>query len=136
MVDPLSIVGVAEEGVSICIKVISILKRFISTVKNAKKDMIHLLKRVERIRNVLALLRYLMLELIKTSQRDMQLAMDISECEATMKDLMQLVNEVVAGRQQFVSFYWAAKKSAADKMVLRLREEEGHIMNIVTLIGT
>lgn len=136
MVDTLSVVGFATEGLSICIKVIGILKRYASAVKNVKKDLVALLKRVERMRNVFGLLRSLLLELRKTSQKEMQLEIDKAECENTMNELLTLASNVEKKKQILAGIQWGTKKSSAVRLTEKLREQEEQIINIATIIGT
>lgn len=136
MVDPLSVVSLATESLSICIKVISILKSYASAVKNVKRDLVALLKRVERMRNIFGLLRSLLLELCKTSQKSMQLELDIAEWEKTMNELLTLANDVEKVKQIIAGLHWGAKKSSAVKLTQKLREQEEQIVTIVTIIGT
>lgn len=136
MVDPLTVVSLATEGLSICVKVVGILKRYAAAVKNVKKDLMALLKRVERMRNIFGLLRSLALELSKTSQKTMQLEIDQAECETTLEELSTLANEIQAKKQLMASLTWASKKNSAVKLTMKLRELEEDIINIVTVIGT
>lgn len=138
MIDPLTAVNLATEGLSICIKVISILKRYASAVKNVKQELVDLLKRVEHMRNLFGLLRSLSLtlELHKTQQSLMQLEIDKKEYEQTMEDLLSLASEVVAKKTFFAGLYWGTKKNAAVRLTEKLRHQEEQIINVVTIIGT
>ncbi|EXJ65398.1 hypothetical protein A1O7_01739 [Cladophialophora yegresii CBS 114405] len=136
MPDTLTVMSLATESLSICIKVVSILKQYASAVKTVKKDLVALLKRVERMRNVLGLLRSLALELSKTSQKSVQLEIDRAECENTMDELLTLAKEVEAKKQIMSGLSWGAKKSSAAKLTRELREIEEDIINVVTVVGT
>ena len=134
-IDPLSVVSLTAEGLSICVKVISILKKYASAIKHVKTDILELIKRVERIRNVSGLLRMFSLELWKTKYSSMQIEIDEAEYMKALNQLKALAEDVETKSPIAAGLFWGSKKSTAQALIKRLRELEDDIVHVVSIIG-
>lgn len=138
MIDPVSATSLAVELTAICIKVVKQLKETIETMKKAREDLLELLNRTERMRNILELLRTLLLELARTPHRDMAIGLNTEACRRTMDELQSLADKIAGTKLAHPllgAVQWARYKGEAMELVTRLRSQETDVVNTLVIIG-
>jgi hypothetical protein len=138
MIDPLTATSLAVELAASCVKAAKLIKNAIETMKKVREDLLELLNRTERMRNILELLRNLLRELLDTPHKDMAIGLNEAACYQTMTELKELATNI-AGTKLSSSFLagaqWLHYQSKARDLVRKLRDQETDIVNILVIIG-
>jgi hypothetical protein len=138
MMDPISASSLAIELTIICVHAIRQIKKAVETVKKVRQDLLELLSRTERMRNILELLRTLLRELRNTPHRDMEIILNDSACRQTMRELEALANKIASthfSSSILAGAQWLSHRSKAIEMVEKLRSQETDIVNVLVIIG-
>lgn len=139
MVDPLTASELASTGISICLHAAKGLKKLVENIKNVKKDLVELVREMERYRTVLGLLKVMTRELLRTKFKDMELGINREEVMATLKTIHRVSNSIAATEQKsgqiMAGINWTFKKSEAERLVVKLRKEQEELMVVVGLIN-
>ncbi|KAK5941952.1 hypothetical protein PMZ80_005903 [Knufia obscura] len=137
--DPVTLATLVGSSIYSLIDVVKLLKGVAETVKDAREDLGELLRRSERTRNILELLRITSRELDKTRFRDMNLAMDLTKFEQTMKQLLNFARDVVGKKAKVglaVRLNWVTKKSEVKVLSDRMAEHEREILDVLMIVNT
>jgi hypothetical protein len=138
MTDPVSAVSLAVELSVACARAVTLIKKAIETMRRVREDLLELLNRTERMRNILELLRNLLRELCNTPHYDMAIGLNEFACRQTMTELEALANNI-AGTKLTSSFLagaqWLLYQGKARDLVKKLRDQETDIVNILVFIG-
>ena len=124
MIDPVSATSLAVELTAICIK--------------AREDLLELLNRTERMRNILEVLRTLLLELARKPHRDMAIGLNTDACRRTMNELQSLADKIAGTKLAHPLLgvvQWARYKGEAMELVAKLRSQETDVVNTLVIIG-
>jgi hypothetical protein len=139
MAEVLPAITIAVEGFSLCVKATSVLNKFSRDAKAAQQDLVDILQRVERTKNLLELVRVALVELKNTGISDLSLALDGQGMQATLNDVLQLAAVTAAGQAQlgvYKRLLWAVKKSTAKQLLRRLEGQERDLLGVLTAINT
>lgn len=137
--DPASTTVLAIDLAGICVKVVKELKKAIEKMKRVREDLLELLNRTERMRNILELLRILLRELHDTPHKDMAIGLNESACKQTMTDLESLADKIARTKlsSKFLAgAQWLQYQGKAQELIRKLRDQETDIVNILIVIGT
>lgn len=137
MIDPLSAAALAAELATACVKTVKVIKGIIEATKKIKGNLIELVDRVERMRNILELLRSLSRELDKTVYRKMSLNLNADKCRQTMNELGFLADKLATINENshfLAGFHWKHYEKDIIGLVEKLRHQEQEIVNILTFI--
>lgn len=138
MIDPVSAASLAVELAAVCVRVFKVIKKTIETRKKIRGHLLELLNRVERMRNILELLRCLLREISKTEHRDLAINLNEEGCRQTMKELQVLTDKLARTNltsQFLASIQWQTNETEAKELVIKLQNQEQEIVNILVMIG-
>lgn len=138
MIDPVSAASLAVELAAVCVRVFKVIKKTIEARKKIKGHLLELLNRVERMRNILELLRCLLREISKTEHRDLAINLNEEGCRRTMKELQVLADKLARTNltSQFLAgIQWQKNETEAKELVIKLQNQEQEIVNILVMIG-
>lgn len=137
MGDVLAAINVAAEGMSLCVKAISAIKKFSDNVRSAASTLVMMLKRLERTRNLLELLRVALTELRQTSFSDMALALDGELIKATLQNVLRLASNTVDGQTQigvYNRIRWAFSMSTTKQLLGQLETQEKDLLDVLMVV--
>ena len=138
--DPLSVSASAAGLATVCLQIVSTIKKTIETMKKARQALLDLLSRTERLRLFLERLRSLAQQLTNHSDR---LLLDFNEngCYVTVDELRALVDEIAsktasAAARFWTSLQWLSYQSRAGALLTKIRGHEEEISSVLLLIAT
>jgi Zn-dependent M16 (insulinase) family peptidase len=131
--DPFSITIGAIALIKMCTQVVLDIKKAVETVKGAKKLLIHILAQAERMRLLLEQMRSLTHQL--QGRSSLILPFNDSACRETVKELKELVHEIVEAKT-FLGLQTLLNKKKAGELLKKLRGHEKEIILVLTCITT
>jgi hypothetical protein len=136
--DPVSLTMAAIGLTKLCVQIVKQIKKVVETMKNAKKGLLELLRRTERMRLYLEILRSLCSQLVDARARDITLNFNKSACQTTIEELQQLMLKIANTSESgsvWMAVNWIHYKGQVEELVQRLRDEEGEIGTLLLFIS-
>lgn len=136
--DPITAAEVASELAGLFVTIVKAIKEVIETMKGAKKGLIQLLNRSERMRLILELFRSLTSRLREPTQRSMTLTFDDAACRQTATDIYNLVHKVAGAAKHsdlWMKFNWVWYKGEATGLIDKLEVQERDLNSVLMFIA-
>lgn len=136
--DPLSAAEAASELAGLFVTIVKYIKEVIESIKGARKALIELLNRSERMRLKLELFRSLASRLREPAQGAITLTFNDEACHRTASDLYNLVHKVASAAKHsdiWMRLNWVFYKGDAAALTGKLEEQERDFNSVLMFIA-
>ncbi|KAF2153593.1 hypothetical protein K461DRAFT_293846 [Myriangium duriaei CBS 260.36] len=136
--DPISAVVSAQEIAGLCATIVKKIKSFIEAVKGAKQALIDMLDRMERMRLLVNEFKSLAQRLKNSSDQNINLAFNDSECMMTLRRVQSLVDKVTEEahvHDYWMQIKWVRHKEEAGGLLTRLASHERDLGTVLQFIA-
>lgn len=140
MGDVLTAISIGLEGLSLCVKAITLLKKFFTSVKHAREELNSIVSLVEKAKNRLELIKLTLVELRTLSEPGITSTFvgACSHLNSTLEELVQDASAVVGGQPRLgvaKRLKWSMEKHKAEDIIRRLKEQEEAIAESFLVIN-
>lgn len=138
MLDPITAISFTNECIIKCIEIAKTVKKIIEAVKSLRDDLLNIVRRTERTRKILMIVRSLAQRLQAAGHRDAMFVLDQDACKDVMNKLLKLAsdmaeahlhNKFIAGIQ-----WWSKYKDETAKLCSSVQEQEDELLKTVELL--
>lgn len=135
--DPISAITFANECIGICMGVAKITKRVIEAVRNLRDELLQIVRRAERMRNILTIVKGIAQRLQASNHRDLLIAINKEACMETIDELHKLASKIAESRQRnrlIAGLQWSQQRSTAEQLCTRMQKQEEEMIEVIQLI--
>ena len=144
MAEVLAGLSAASECLSLAIQAISALRKFSSSVRDARDELSAILSLVDRAKNRVELIRVTLLELHRAGgESSAIIAADFvgssNRLTHILRNILQLASDIARGESRLsiaTRFRWALNKSKAHELIEHLTSEEEEITREFTIMNS
>ena len=141
MAEVLAALSLTAESISICLKLISLFRKFYAAVKDTRDDLNGLVKLIGKTRNTLEFMRVSLVELRGSEDPRLMSAFIIAEdgMREALRKLLAVFSSVAEGESRLgvaTRLKWSIKKTVVQELSQHLEAEERGAMNAFIMITT